>query len=145
MIRKFALEWHYVSHVQHPCVVCWCIDGKFANSGLHRSQSTRQDGRINRASVSHFGRSGEFRSHGFEHWSIQTNVLEMYIYRFLARHPALLGWGKDWLAQCQDNVTELGIRSWCCWLGLPAGSSIKSPWMRTVTRWYPSWYDLRCC
>ena len=26
--------------------------------------------------------------------------------RFLARHSPLLGWGKGWLAQCQDNVIE---------------------------------------
>ena len=25
------------------------------------------------------------------------------------------------------------------------GSTIKSPWMRTVTRWYLSWYDLIWC
>ena len=31
---------------------------------------------------------------------------------FLARHSALIGEGKDWFAQCQDNVTESDIRSW---------------------------------
>ena len=30
----------------------------------------------------------------------------------------LLGYGKDWLAQCQDNVTEWDIRSWCWRSGL---------------------------
>ena len=29
---------------------------------------------------------------------------------FLARHLTLLGYGKDGLAQCQDNVTEWDIR-----------------------------------
>ena len=32
-------------------------------------------------------------------------------YRFLARCSTLLGYGKDCLAQCQDNVTEWDIRS----------------------------------
>ena len=27
-------------------------------------------------------------------------------YRCLAWCAALIGWGKDWLVQCQDNVTE---------------------------------------
>ena len=31
--------------------------------------------------------------------------------RFLAMCLALLGKRKDWLAQCQDNETEWGIRS----------------------------------
>ena len=34
-------------------------------------------------------------------WSNQTNT-----WRFLARHSALLGLGKDWLTQCQNNVNE---------------------------------------
>ena len=33
--------------------------------------------------------------------------------QFLARCSALLEQGKDWVAQCQDNVTEWNIRSWC--------------------------------
>ena len=31
---------------------------------------------------------------------------------FLCRHLELLWYGKDWFAQCQDNVTEWGARSW---------------------------------
>ena len=27
-------------------------------------------------------------------------------HHFVARRPALLGYGKDWVAQCQDKVTE---------------------------------------
>ena len=30
--------------------------------------------------------------------------------RFLARHSAILGESKDWLAQCQDNVTKRDIK-----------------------------------
>ena len=32
--------------------------------------------------------------------------LNIDIYNFLGKSSALLGYGKDWLAQCQDNVTE---------------------------------------
>ena len=31
---------------------------------------------------------------------------QMATCRFLARCPALLGYGKDWLVQCQDNVSK---------------------------------------
>ena len=34
---------------------------------------------------------------------------------FLAWRSALIGLGKDWLAQCQDNVTKWDIGSWCQW------------------------------
>ena len=40
---------------------------------------------------------------------------------FLARCSALLGEGKDWLAQCEDNVIEWDFRSWCRWPGFPVG------------------------
>ena len=33
--------------------------------------------------------------------------------RFIALYSALLGDAKDWLVQCQENVTEWDIRSWC--------------------------------
>ena len=36
----------------------------------------------------------------------QTNNLKIDTSHFLARHSALIGKGKDWLAQDQDNVTE---------------------------------------
>ena len=32
---------------------------------------------------------------------------------FLAWHSALRGYDKDWLALCQDNVTEWDNESWC--------------------------------
>ena len=41
----------------------------------------------------------------------QTSDLKIDTYCFLAQCSALLGEGKDWLAQCQDNVTEWDIRS----------------------------------
>ena len=31
-------------------------------------------------------------------------------WRFLAKRSALLGYGKDWFAQCQDIVIELDTR-----------------------------------
>ena len=30
----------------------------------------------------------------------------------------------DWLAQCQDNVTERDIRLWCCWPDFPMGTAL---------------------
>ena len=40
--------------------------------------------------------------------SSQTNDFNLDTCRFLAWRSELLGLGKDWLAQCQDNMTE-----WC--------------------------------
>ena len=47
----------------------------------------------------------ESRPCGFEPWLSQTNDFKMETCRFLAWRLVLLGKGKDWLAQCQDNVT----------------------------------------
>ena len=46
---------------------------------------------------------------GFESYSSQTNDLNIDTSRFLAWRSALLGYGKNWLAQCQDNVSEWDI------------------------------------
>ena len=54
-----------------------------------------------------------------EPWSSQTNDFTIDACHFLAWRSALLGQGKDWLAQCLDNVTELDGRSWCWRPGLP--------------------------
>ena len=70
---------------------------------------------------------------GFEPWSNQTNDFEIDIGRLLARHSALLGDGKDGLAQCQDNGTELDIRSWCWWPGVPLRQHYKPPEPKTQT------------
>ena len=40
---------------------------------------------------------------------------------FLASCLALLGQDKDWLGQCQDNVSEWDIKSWCYGPGFPLG------------------------
>ena len=45
--------------------------------------------------------------------------------RFLARCSALLGRGINWLAQCQDNVTEWDIMSWCLWVVLAVAQHQK--------------------
>ena len=58
------------------------------------------------------------RTHGFQPWSSLTNDVKIDICCFLAWCLALLGYGKDWLAQWQDNVTEKDIRSWCQESGL---------------------------
>ena len=50
---------------------------------------------------------------GDQEFSLQsspTNDVQIYTCHFLARHSALLGKGKDWLAQRQDNVTVQDIR-----------------------------------
>ena len=52
-----------------------------------------------------FWEIGEFGPHGFEPWSSQINYLKIYPCRLLARHLAILGYGKDGFAQCLDNVT----------------------------------------
>ena len=54
--------------------------------------------------------------HGFEPLSSQINGLKIDTQRFLARC-------KDWLTQCQDNVTESDIRSW--WdIKYPSGAAL---------------------
>ena len=59
---------------------------------------------------------------GVNPWSSQSNIFKIDTFRFLARHLTLLGQGKDWLALCQDNVTEWDIKSWCIWPGFPVGN-----------------------
>ena len=44
-----------------------------------------------------------FGPHWFKPQSSGTNNLTIYTCHFLARRLALLGGGKDWLAQCPDN------------------------------------------
>ena len=39
--------------------------------------------------------------------------------RFLAWHLTLIGYGKDWLVQYEDNVTEWDIGSWYHWPDVP--------------------------
>ena len=46
----------------------------------------------------------------FGSWSSQTNDLKIDMSRFLAVHTALIGCEKDWLAQCQDNMSEWDVR-----------------------------------
>ena len=65
------------------------------------------------------------RNHWFEPWSSQIKNLKINTSHFLTRHSALFGWVKDWLAQCQDNVTRCDIRSCCWWPGFPVGLHYK--------------------
>ena len=51
-----------------------------------------------------FWKIGESEPRSFKPRSSQTNDFKIDTCRFLARHLALLGQGKDWLIQCQDNV-----------------------------------------
>ena len=80
---------------------------------------TRRSGRIGRA------RASCVEDREFSSWTSQPNDLNMYTYHFRARHSTLLSYGKDWLAQCQDNVTKWDSRSWCWRLGLPVGQHCK--------------------
>ena len=61
----------------------------------------------------------ESKAHGFETWSSQTKDFKMDTCCFLAWRLELLRYGKDWLAQCQDKVTESDNRSWCLRPGVP--------------------------
>ena len=65
------------------------------------------------ASVSHFGRSGDLDLTSLNLGRDKTTDLNIDTYCFIARCSALLGYGKDWLADSQDNMTEWDIRSWC--------------------------------
>ena len=47
------------------------------------------------------------------HRRVKPMTYEIDICRFPARRLALLGYGKEWLAHCLDNVPEWDIRSWC--------------------------------
>ena len=45
--------------------------------------------------------------------------------RYLAWHSTLIGYGKDWLAQYQDNVTLWDSMSWCQQPDLPVEQHYK--------------------
>ena len=69
----------------------------------------------------------------------------MYTCRFLVSRLAGLRYGKDWLAQCQDNWMS---RIWRHGVGSPVsqwGSIIKAPRVLTVTSQHPSRYFCRFC
>ena len=57
----------------------------------------------------------------------------------------LQGYGKDWLSQCQDNVTEWEIGSWCWRLGFPIRQHYKVAVSAHRHTSVPSCYDHRCC
>ena len=89
---------HSVNYRVRLIILCSSLCGSYASRPLHcdatccfssnewHSEVTRRDGRMSRASVSHFGRLGGFGPHGLEPWSSQTNDLIVYTCRFLARH-----------------------------------------------------------
>ena len=57
-------------------------------------------------SISRFRRSGNPNLVSSNSDRIKPMTYKIDTCRSLARCLALLGSGKDWLAQCQDNVTE---------------------------------------
>ena len=101
----------------NPLCATGHIAASFAGRSWIHSDLTQWfgDGQMSRASVR------RFTLYTFETWSIQTHDLNIDMCRFLARHSALLGYGKDWLAQCHENVTEWDIRTWCWGPGPPVG------------------------
>ena len=69
-------------------------------------------------------------------WLSKTNDLwDLY---FIARCSALLEQGKDWLFQCQDNVTEWDIWSWYWHPGFPMRHQFK---VAMSVYCHKSWYD----
>ena len=77
---------------------------------------------------------------------VKAMTCEVDTCRFLAWRSALIGYGKNSLAQCQDNVTESGIGTWCSQPDFlfSSGAALRSLWVCTVTRQYLSWYDIKC-
>ena len=66
----------------------------------------------------------EIRTHRIELSSNQTNDSNIDTCHFLARCMAVLGEGKDWFAQCLDNVIEWDIRLWWGGLGSQSDNTI---------------------
>ena len=56
---------------------------------------------------------------------VKPMAYKVYTCRYLTWCSALLGQGKDWLVQYQDNVTKCEINSWCQQLTLPVGQHNK--------------------
>ena len=54
-----------------------------------------------------------------------------------ARRSILIGYNKDWLAQCQDNVTEWDIGSWWQWPDFPVGQHCKVIMCVHCHKWVP--------
>ena len=81
----------------------------------------------------------------FDFWWTESNDLILDTDYFLARRSALLGLGKNWLAQCKDIVTEWDNRPWWWQPVLIASNTINQAWVCTITSWSPSSYDHICC
>ena len=64
---------------------------------------------MSRASHLPFWEIRESEPGGFESLSNQINDFKIDNFYFTARFSVLVGKGKDWLAQCQHNVTEWDI------------------------------------
>ena len=71
------------------------------------------------------GREFESRPRVFYSWSSQNNHFKINTCHSLAWCSALLGEGKDWFSQCQDNGIECDSRSWCQWPGVPVRQHYK--------------------
>ena len=54
--------------------------------------------------VEHLSHIGDSEPHALEPRLGQTDDLKIDTCRFPARRSVLLGWDKDWLAQCQKNL-----------------------------------------
>ena len=86
---------------------------------IHIAQRTERGNRIGTAQAS--------RTEGreFESQPSQTSTYKFDICCYLSGHLALIGYGKDWIAQCPDNVIVQDIGSWCRVVS-QCGSTINS-------------------
>ena len=94
---------------------------------LTDTHQTRRDGQMSRASVSGFGDRGNLNIAGLNPGRVKSMT---YACRFLARCSALLGEGKGWLAQCQENVTEWDM---VLAAGSASGAALESPHEHTLS------------
>ena len=89
---------------------------------------------MSRASVSRFGRSGNPNITGSNLGRVKLLTLKLIVVASFSQGLSIIivGYSKDCLTQCQDNVTEWDIRYWQP--GFPVGQHYK---VTMSTSWYP--------
>ena len=98
---------------------------KIATLVVHCHIITSRGDQMSRASTSGSGRPGNPKVMDsnldlavFEPWLSPNNDFKIDTCYSLARHLALLGYDKDWLAQCRENATEW-VCLWVCCCFMP--------------------------
>ena len=111
------------------------------NLGLFIYRLTGCSSRIARAPVSLAG------NRGLEtHCRVKPKTYKIDTCRILTWCSAVIGYGKDWLVQYQDNVTEWDIRSWLSHNEYTLSQVSTSPDMTLdVTRTYNKQTVYRLC